>query len=146
MFEKWLILPLFCLIFSAGSVCAKFNDQSGLLALLSRPETTISTVIDIDIATCKKYLAQNPGSPDGEYDLQNLLGTELNLTVYCDMTTDGGGWTRITQQLAKEHLGAVLTGVETAALAGIDSSNRPYTQDDNGSHTYYYTIPPGRRY
>ena len=41
-------------------------------------------------STCKEYLEANPGSNDGAYELDIDSDGELE-TVYCDMTTDGGG-------------------------------------------------------
>ena len=44
--------------------------------------------------TCKEHLTSNPGLADGLYTIDaDGAGGEGPTTVYCDMTTDGGGWT-----------------------------------------------------
>ena len=46
-----------------------------------------------DGASCKAILAAHPGSPDGVYVVDGGGGTPF--TTFCDMTTDGGGWTLV---------------------------------------------------
>lgn len=44
--------------------------------------------------SCSDILVANPNSQNGNYDIK-VNGKSIN--VYCDMETDGGGWTQITE-------------------------------------------------
>ncbi len=47
-------------------------------------------------SSCKNILDQYPGSPSGTYIIDpDGLSSLSTISVYCDMSTDGGGWTRV---------------------------------------------------
>jgi hypothetical protein len=54
--------------------------------------------------SCQEYLAAVPGLPDGLYTIDADGAGALPFEVYCDMTTDGGGWTLIGDYLSDKEL------------------------------------------
>ena len=71
---------------STPSSCA--TAEGGGLALYFAVRRRI---VPSDHASCREHLDANPESASGLYTLQ--LATGDTATVYCDMVTDGGGWT-----------------------------------------------------
>ncbi len=48
----------------------------------------------IEATSCKQILEIHPGVPSGSYRVwREAFGNALDVTVYCDMETDGGGYT-----------------------------------------------------
>ncbi|MGB5339897.1 MAG: fibrinogen-like YCDxxxxGGGW domain-containing protein, partial [Gammaproteobacteria bacterium] len=66
--------------------------------------TAASNTFDLAVASasggtsCAHILGDNPGSADGVYTVDpDGAGGVAPFDVYCDMTTDGGGWAKIYQ-------------------------------------------------
>ena len=98
------------------------------------------------LRSCLEIISSGRSDGDGVYEIDPDGDEEgLPFDVFCDMTTDDGGWTEINLEAAAVKFGAEMVAVLAAPTAGIDAENRPFTRDAGGDHTYHYTIefPPG---
>ncbi len=71
----------------ASNDCVEDNDCMSLSCVSGACQTTI-------YASCKEILEDHPATPSGSYEIQpDPMGSAF--AVYCDMETDGGGWTAV---------------------------------------------------
>lgn len=73
--------------------------QEATADYLSATAATTLTVTATFASSCKTYLQANPGAPSGWYTLDvDGSGPVASQSYYCDMTSEGGGWTRVVRQ------------------------------------------------
>lgn len=78
---------------------------------------------------CYAYLQANPGAPSGWYTLDpDGDGPGVAQSYYCDMTSDGGGWTRIVRQTDAQPVTNWNGGVNGSSYALAATQIPPHTQ------------------
>ncbi len=77
----------------------QFAPQETVESITSKLDSLALVVKNIETSpisysSCKNLLDRQPGSPSGIYTIDpDGLGTLPSMNAYCDMITDGGGWT-----------------------------------------------------
>lgn len=100
-FSFFVLLFLSCFSYgqSAGKVGGVSDDAVNKIG--SVPLNLVGKIGNITtqviFKNCKEILANNPGSSDGVYtiDPDGSGGVITPFNCFCDMTTDGGGWTMV---------------------------------------------------
>jgi hypothetical protein len=96
------------------------------------------------LKSCMQHLIYYPDNfqKDGVYllDPDGISGDIQPFKTHCDMTKDGGGWTRIDHDIARNKLSVDITPVDDCGVKEFDSEDRYRTQDGSGSHAFWYDI------
>jgi hypothetical protein len=75
-----------------------FSDASGGESLDTRDSGLVETLGNPALS-CKAILEAMPNSPDGNYVVSPTGVWSDAFSTFCDMTTAGGGWTRVTNSV-----------------------------------------------
>lgn len=80
-------------------------------------------------ASCKELLTLAPGTPSGWYNLDvDGSGAVAAKSYYCDMVSDGGGWTRVVRQTEAAPVSNWNGGVNGQSYALAQSELPAHTQ------------------
>ena len=95
---------------------------------------------------CQEILAANPSSTSGVYSISYDGTGSFNstLSVYCNMTTNGGGWTLVMKQKANDGLtlqgdGGYFTSVSATTLNDVNANLG--INDENLVTRAFQTVP-----
>jgi hypothetical protein len=79
--------------------------------------------------SCAEYLANNPGAPSGWYTFDaDGTGPSPAQSYYCDMLSDGGGWTRVVRQTEANPVTNWNGGVNGSSYALASAAIPPHNQ------------------
>lgn len=93
------------------------------------------------LKSCKEILDFYPMSPSGQYTIDpDGTGTLPSTSCYCDMTTDGGGWTLVLNYLHKGGTNPDLS-VRTNNLPLLGSTTLGTDESANTTTTWGHTAP-----
>ncbi|MGC6511083.1 MAG: fibrinogen-like YCDxxxxGGGW domain-containing protein [Myxococcota bacterium] len=84
-------------------------------------------------ASCLDIITDNPQSSDGDYTIQ-LNGQDL--LVYCDMTTEGGGWTRVAELIDSDCMSNFLSAYTGLSFSNFMASYNGEYIFSNENHSY----------
>ena len=97
-----LFISIFILCSTFGQGIGKAGGTTGskINKIGSVPVNTASKIVNIitpgSYKNCKEIKDNNPGAADGIYTIDPDGGGSIDqFDCYCDMTTDGGGWTLV---------------------------------------------------
>lgn len=92
------------------------------------------------LKSCKEILFYYPMSPSGQYTIDpDGAGSLPSTSCYCDMTTDGGGWTLVLNYLHRGGTNPTLS-VRTNTLPLLGSTTLGIDESTNTS-TWGHTAP-----
>lgn len=96
---------------------------------------SIQVVVEAFPRDCKQIKTENPSAADGVYQIDpDGVGGLNEIDCYCDMTTDGGGWTMVLNYV-QNNAATSLIGASNTSLPLLGSST--LGDDESTSGTFW---------
>lgn len=113
----------------SGSALTNANESwIGIQYIEPINSTTLAT-------SCNDILQQNPNSLDGTYTISPNGDITDTLDVYCDMTTDNGGWTLVMRGTDGDYAGWTTSERLNLTTSPSPYSNYSFKLSDNDINT-----------
>ncbi len=116
--------PVVASVSAAGLITASTSGTATITASVEGRSGSATVTVTATFRSCKAVLLANPQASSGVYEIASDGTAGSRTTAYCDMTTDGGGWTRVVgHRITNNVPRAVPTTsiTEGLRLASVDS-------------------------